>query len=139
MKKSDIAIILFIALVYIVFFSNLVSSASVEGVSMYPVLQNGALTFYGSPTNIRYDSIIIYKSPQLHTYVIHRVIEASNGFYITQGVDKISNPEPDNRIGLEPPYGVPSQYVIGKVINVGGYVISIPYLGYLSILLSSLI
>ncbi|EHP68380.1 signal peptidase I [Metallosphaera yellowstonensis MK1] len=139
MKKSDIAIILFIALVYIVFFSNLVSSASVEGVSMYPVLQNGALTFYGSPTNIHYDSIIIYKSPQLHTYVIHRVIEASNGFYITQGVDKISNPEPDNRIGLEPPYGVPSQYVIGKVINVGGYVISIPYLGYLSILLSSLI
>jgi len=139
MKKSDIAIILFIALVYIVFFSNLVSSASVEGVSMYPVLQNGALTFYGSPTNIRYDSIIIYKSPQLHTYVIHRIIEASNGFYITQGVDKISNPEPDNRIGLEPPYGVPSQYVIGKVINVGGYVISIPYLGYLSILLSSLI
>ena len=139
MKKSDIAIILFIALVYIVFFSNLVSSASVEGVSMYPVLQNGALTFYGSPTNIHYDFIIIYKSPQLHTYVIHRVIEASNGFYITQGVDKISNPEPDNRIGLEPPYGVPSQYVIGKVINVGGYVISIPYLGYLSILLSSLI
>jgi len=139
MKKSDIAIILFIALVYIVFFSNLVSSASVEGVSMYPVLQNGALTFYGSPTNIHYDSIIIYKSPQLHTYVIHRIIEASNGFYITQGVDKISNPEPDNRIGLEPPYGVPSQYVIGKVINVGGYVISIPYLGYLSILLSSLI
>ncbi|AKV74654.1 MULTISPECIES: signal peptidase I [Metallosphaera] len=138
MKKSDIAIIILIALVYIVFYSNIVSSASVEGVSMYPIFQNGALTFYQSPTHITYHSIIIYRSPQLHTYVIHRVIRVDGTYYVTQGVDKISNPQPDNQIGLEPAPGVPSSDVIGKVTEIDGYVISIPYLGYLSILLSSL-
>ncbi|QKQ99316.1 signal peptidase I [Metallosphaera tengchongensis] len=138
MKKSDIAIILLIALIYIVFYSNLISSASVEGVSMYPIFQNGAMTFYESPSNIQYHSIIIYKSPQLHTYVIHRVVRVDGEFYVTQGVDKISNPQPDNEIGLEPAPGVPANYVIGKVVEVNNYVISIPYLGYLSILISSL-
>ncbi|AWS00018.1 signal peptidase I [Metallosphaera hakonensis] len=138
MKKSDIAIIILIALIYLVFYSNVVTSASVEGVSMYPIFQNGALTFYQSPVDIQFHSIIIYKSPQLHTYVIHRVIRLDGGYYVTQGVDRISNPQPDNQIGLEPAPGVPSNYVIGKVVEIDGYVISIPYLGYLSILISSL-
>ncbi|MEM0113798.1 MAG: signal peptidase I, partial [Metallosphaera sp.] len=49
------------------------------------------------------------------------------------------NPQPDNQIGLEPAPGIPQNYVVGKVIEVDGYIISIPYLGYLSILISSFI
>ncbi|MEM3946761.1 MAG: signal peptidase I [Metallosphaera sp.] len=139
MKKSDIALIVLIVLIYIVFYSNIVSSASVEGVSMYPVFQNGALTFYQEPVNVGYHSVIIYKSPQFHTYVIHRVVRVDGNYYVTQGVDKISNPQPDNQIGLEPAPGIPQNYVVGKVIEVDGYIISIPYLGYLSILISSFI
>nr|WP_216604138.1 signal peptidase I [Acidianus sp. RZ1] len=139
MRKSDIGIIIFIVAIYILFFTNIVSSASVEGVSMYPVFQNGALTFYTSPVNITYHNIIIYKSPIYRIYVIHRVIAIDGTNYITQGVDKISNPLPDNRIGLEPPSGIPISDVVGKVAEVDGYIISIPYLGYLSIIFSSII
>lgn len=138
MKKSDIIIIIFIAFVYILFFTNIITTASVEGVSMYPVFQNGALTFYGPPENIQYHNVIIYKSPEYGIYVIHRVVGIDGNHYITQGVDNISNPYPDNRIGLEPPQGIPSTDVIGKVTEVNGYIISIPYLGYLSILFSYL-
>lgn len=138
MKKSDIVIIAFIAFIYILFFTNIITTASVEGVSMYPVFQNGALTFYSSPENIKYHDIIIYKSPQHGIYVIHEVVGINNNYYITKGVNSISNPYPDNKIGLEPPQGIPSRDVIGKVVEVNGYVISIPYLGYLSILFSHL-
>ncbi len=138
MKKSDIAIIAFIVFIYILFFTNIITTASVEGVSMYPVFQNGSLTFYGPPHNIQYHNVIIYKSLEHGIYVIHRVIKIDGNHYVTQGVDNISNPYPDNRIGLEPPQGIPACDVIGKVTEVDGYIISIPYLGYLSILFSYL-
>lgn len=139
MKKSDIALIVFIIVVYVLFFTNIVTTASVEGVSMYPVFQNGALTFYGPPVNISYHNIIIYKAFD-GAYVIHRVIQIDNNNYITQGVDNITNPLPDNRIGgLEGLNGIPSNYVIGKVTEIDGYIISIPYLGYLAIIASHFI
>ncbi|QGA54393.1 signal peptidase I [Sulfolobus sp. E5-1-F] len=139
MKKSDIVIILFIALIYILMFSNVVQSASVEGVSMYPIFQNGALTFYVKPFSINVGNVIIYKSPYFNNYVIHRVVATNNGYYITQGIDKITNPIPDNRIGLEPPSGIPENLVVGKIIEFGNFTFSIPYLGYISILFSSII
>ena len=139
MKKSDLALLFLIILIYIVIFSGIVQTASVEGVSMYPVFQNGFLTFYTQPKNITVGNIIIYKS-LVNSYVIHRVIYVNHKFnsYVTQGVDPITNPFPDNRIGLEPPYGVPKQDVIGKVLEIHGVIISIPYLGYISILFSLL-
>jgi signal peptidase len=143
MKKSDILIVGFIVLIYVLYFSNIISSASVEGVSMYPTFQNGALTFYTSPHNVSLGNIIIYKSPTVGAYVIHRVVSVNyyNGekYYVTQGVDKISNPKPDNQIGLEPLPGIPSNLVLGKVDEYHGVIFSIPYLGYISILLNSLI
>ncbi|MEM0067695.1 MAG: signal peptidase I [Saccharolobus sp.] len=139
MKKSDIGIILLIALIYILMFSNIVQSASVEGVSMYPIFQNGALTFYTKPNNIQTNNVIIYKSPYFNNYVIHRVIQINGDNYVTQGVDKITNPLPDNRIGLEPANGIPNTLVVGKVIDVDNVTFSIPYLGYISILFSSII
>lgn len=140
MKKSDIFLLVVIILIYIVVLSGLVQTASVEGVSMYPIFQNGYLTFYTSPKNINVGDIIIYKSPTFNTYVIHHVvrIDEINGqtYYVTQGVDHITNPQPDNKIGLEGPYGIAQSQVIGKVAEVNGVVISIPYLGYISILFS---
>lgn len=120
-------------------FSNIVQSASVEGVSMYPIFQNGALTFYVKPISINEGNVIIYKSPYFNNYVIHRVIATDNGYYITQGVDKITNPIPDNRIGLEPASGIPKNLVVGKIVEFGNFTFSIPYLGYISILFSSII
>lgn len=139
MKKSDVILLALIIIIYISVFSGVVQTASVEGVSMYPVFQNGFLTFYTSPKNITVGNIIIYKS-ELGTYVIHRVVQINYQYhsYVTQGVDPITNPIPDNRIGLEPPYGVPKQFVVGKVLEVHGVIISIPYLGYISILFSLL-
>jgi signal peptidase len=143
MKKSDIILIILILVIYLLYFSNIISSASVEGVSMYPVFQNGSLTFYTSPHNITIGNIIIYKSPVINAYVIHRVVAKDDynnvQHYITQGVDKISNPVPDNKIGLEPPQGVPSTYILGKVDEFHGIIFSIPYLGYISILINSII
>ncbi|AWR97740.1 signal peptidase I [Acidianus sulfidivorans JP7] len=139
MRKSDIILVAIVVAIYVLFFTNIVTTASVEGVSMYPVFQNGALTFYGSPTNISFHDIIIYRSPEYGIYVIHRVIKIDNNNYITQGVDKITNPVPDNRIGLEPLQGIPGNDVVGKVTQVDGYVISIPYLGYLAIIASHFI
>ncbi|WP_338601602.1 signal peptidase I [Sulfolobus tengchongensis] len=139
MKKSDLIIILFIALIYILMFSNIVQSASVEGVSMYPIFQNGALTFYTRPNSIEIGNVIIYKSPYFNNYIIHRVIYANNGYYVTQGVDRITNPIPDNRIGLEPPQGITKNLIVGKIVEFGNITFSIPYLGYISILFSSII
>lgn len=142
MKKSDIFLLIIIVLIYIIVLSGIVQTASVEGVSMYPVFQNGDLTLYSSPAHISVGDIIIYKSPTFNTYVIHHVIEVNyiNGekYYVTQGVDHITNPQPDNKIGLEPIYGIPQTQVVGKVAEANGVVISIPYLGYISILFSSL-
>ncbi|BFH74263.1 signal peptidase I [Sulfurisphaera javensis] len=142
MKKSDILLLVVIILIYIVVLSGVVQTASVEGVSMYPIFQNGYLTFYTSPSNIKIGDIIIYKSPTFNTYVIHHVIKINyidgETYYVTQGVDHITNPQPDNKIGLEGPYGVSQTQVIGKVAEINGVVISIPYLGYISILFSLL-
>jgi signal peptidase len=139
MKKSDLAIIFLIILIYVLMFSNIVQTASVEGVSMYPIFQNGALTFYTSPNNIKIGNIIIYKSPYFNDYVIHRVINIQNGNYITQGIDKITNPKPDNEIGLEPLNGIPHNLIVGKVLEIDNVTFSIPYLGYISILFSAII
>ena len=142
MRKSDIFLLIIIVLIYIVVLSGILQTASIEGVSMYPVFQNGDLTFYIASHDIRVGDIIIYKSPTFNTYVIHRVIAMGffdgQRYYITQGVDNITNPQPDNKIGLESPYGISQTRVVGKVVEVHGLVISIPYLGYISILFSSL-
>lgn len=71
--------------------------------------------------------------------MIHRVVGETRNTYITQGVDNITNPIPDNRIGLEPINGISKQDVVGRVMEVDGYVISIPYLGYISVIFSSII
>ncbi|MBP1357061.1 MAG: signal peptidase I [Sulfolobus sp.] len=138
MRKSEILVLSFIIILYALVLTNVVNSASVEGVSMYPVFQNGAITFYVKTHVASLGDIIIFRSPTFNTYVIHRVVAVTPVGYITKGVDPISNPQSDAGI-LEPSSGVPPYDVLGKVTNISGYVIMIPYLGYISILFSSFI
>ena len=136
MKKSDLLFVLLVGLVYFVILSGLVKTASVEGVSMYPIFQNGYLVFYQSPTNVHVGDVVIYVS---HSgYVIHEVVETHGQFYITKGVDPYTNQETDNVIGLEPAYGLSTGQIVGKAVKVDGQFIAIPYLGYLSIIFNSL-
>lgn len=138
MKKSEILILSIIIILYALVLTNVVNTASVEGVSMYPIFQNGAITFYIKTHEATVGNIIIFKSPTFNTYVIHRVVIVTPVGYITKGVDPISNPQTDAGM-LEPISGVPPYDVLGKVANISGYVIVIPYLGYISILFSSFI
>lgn len=138
MKKSDLIFLIIIVSIYASVLLGVVNPATVDGVSMYPIFQNGALVFYSpSNTNIHVDSVIIYRSDQ-GSPIIHRVIRINvvNGerFYVTQGIDRITNTISDNRAGFEPPYGAPQSSVLGTVDSAGSYEISIPYLGYLSMI-----
>jgi|ECHhosMinimDraft_1075155.scaffolds.fasta_scaffold00218_7 signal peptidase len=138
MRKRDFAFIFLIVLVYLAAFSGILNLATVDGVSMYPVFQNGALTFYSKDSLASTGNVVIYYSPQYGTYIIHRVIRVydlgDERAYVTQGVDKITNPLPDTTSGYEPGYGIPQNYVQGVVIQFDGVMISIPYLGYLSLI-----
>ena len=136
MKKSDLAFVILVGLIYFLILSGIVRTASVEGVSMYPIFQNGYLVFYEKPVNVHVGNIVIYES---HLgYVIHEVVIQKGDHYITKGVDPYTNFETDNMIGLEPPNGITVDQMVGKVVEINGYYITIPYLGYLSILFSSL-
>ncbi|BCU68502.1 signal peptidase I [Sulfolobales archaeon HS-7] len=137
-KKSDVAVVVLVLVIYLAILTGLVNPATVDGVSMYPIFQNGSLVFYDpGHSNIQLYSVIIYRSLQ-NTPIIHRVIGIrrvdSIPYYITQGIDKITNPLPDNVVGFESREGAPANTVIGVVISVGGIQISIPYLGYISML-----
>jgi len=134
MKKSDVAVIAAPLLIYFLMFTNLLAVASVDGVSMYPIYQNGNLVFYGPPKNVQVGNVIIYRSPYTGTYVVHMVINSDGQNYITKGVDQITNPAPDNQLRLEPITGIPLSKVQGVTFSIDGYEISIPYLGYLSLL-----
>lgn len=136
MKKNDLIFVVLVGLIYFIILSGVVKTASVEGVSMYPIFQNGYLVFYEKPINVHVGDVIIYVS---HAgYVIHEIVIQNGNHYITKGVDPYTNFETDNMLGLEPPNGVSTSQIVGKVVRVDGYYISIPYLGYLSILFSSL-
>ena len=136
MKKSDLAFVIVVGLIYFLILSGIVRTASVEGVSMYPIFQNGYLVFYEKPINVHVGNIVIYESRE--GYVIHEVVIQKGDYYVTKGVDPYTNFELDNMIGLEPPNGITVDQMVGKVVEVGGYYITIPYLGYLSILFTSL-
>ncbi|BBD72724.1 signal peptidase I [Sulfodiicoccus acidiphilus] len=133
-KKSDIAVIAVLLLIYFLMFTNVLAVASVDGVSMYPIYQNGDLVFYSPPNNVHVGDVIIYRSPYTSTYVVHMVVKENGDNYVTKGVDEITNPEPDNVLRLEPVDGIPLSRVQGVTFSIGGYELSIPYLGYLSLI-----
>ncbi len=117
--------------------------AAVASGSMLPTLERGDLVFVmgTSPKDIKVGDIIVYHSCQ-GPYIIHRVIAIkyiNNTYYfVTKGDD---NPGTDYWLGQfvdcatgKPLPGVPQSRVAGKVITVGGYVIKVPYLGYVALI-----
>ncbi|UXD21653.1 peptidase S24 [Ignicoccus pacificus DSM 13166] len=117
--------------------------AAVASGSMLPTLERGDLVFVmgTSPKDVHVGDIIVYHSCQ-GPFIIHRVIAIKyvNGtyYFVTKGDD---NPGTDYWLGQfvncktgQPLPGVPQWRVAGKVVTVGGYVIKIPYLGYVALL-----
>ncbi len=117
--------------------------AAVASGSMLPTLERGDLVFVmgTSPTNIHVGDIIVYKSCQ-GPLIIHRVIavvkEGGHYYYVTKGDN---NPDSDFFLGQfvdcktgMPLPGVPYSKVVGKVIEVDGMTLKVPYLGYVALL-----
>jgi len=117
--------------------------AAVASGSMLPTLERGDLVVVrgASANDIHVGDIIVYKSCQ-GPLIIHRVIavvkEGRNYYYVTKGDN---NPDSDFFLGQfvdcktgTPLPGVPYSRVEGKVVTVGGYVLKVPYLGYVALL-----
>ncbi|MEM1931087.1 MAG: signal peptidase I [Sulfolobales archaeon] len=100
-----------------------ISLAVVEGTSMEPTLQSGDLVIVikrVSAENINVGDIIVYRRGG--TLVIHRVLRIENDTLITKG---------DNNWLPDPP--VRFQSVIGKVLGLGGNIVKVPLVGYLTL------
>ncbi|MGC9105639.1 MAG: signal peptidase I [Thermoprotei archaeon] len=135
MKKVDLLLLGLLIIFYALVLTGTLKTASVEGVSMYPIFQNGYLVFYSKPTSIHPGTIVIYFNGK--NYVIHEVVSVSNGYFITKGVNPYTNNLPDNVLGIGPSNGITLGDIIGQVASVNGnYYFAIPYLGYLSIFFS---
>ena len=117
--------------------------AAVASGSMLPTLERGDLVFVigASANSIKVGDIIVYHSCQ-GPYIIHRVIKVvkwkGSYYYVTKGDN---NPGTDYWLGQfmncttgQPLPGVPYKRVAGKVISLNGYVIKIPYLGYVALM-----
>jgi signal peptidase I len=104
--------------------------------SMVPTLQIGDLVIAEKAqfSSIHIGQVIIYQQPTLEgtcpnpggLTIVHRVVNiTSSGRLITQGDDRITNPNPDEP-GQWPP--LPQQCVKGVVV------LAVPYLGLISML-----
>jgi len=111
------------------------SLAVVKGISMLPTLREGDIVFITRPPPeaIKPGDVIIYDAGG--KLIIHRVIDVrikgEEYYYVTKGDN---NPGPDI-FYFDNGIGVPYDRVIGRVLAVNGYVVKIPYLGYLSLLI----
>jgi signal peptidase I len=104
--------------------------------SMVPTLQKGDLVITESVpfSSIHVGQVIIYQRPTEQgtcpnpggEIIVHRVVAiTSNGLLITQGDDRISNPQPDEPTQWPP---LPASCVKGVVF------LAVPYLGLISML-----
>ncbi|MCS7099492.1 MAG: signal peptidase I [Sulfolobales archaeon] len=106
-----------------------VALAVVEGTSMEPTLQPGDLVIIVkrvSPREISVGDVIVYRRGR--NLIIHRVIKVEGSTLITKGDN---NWLPDAPISY--------QVVVGRVLEVGGRVVKIPLIGYLSLFIRYLI
>ncbi|MCS7128026.1 MAG: signal peptidase I [Sulfolobales archaeon] len=113
--------------------------AAIDGKSMLPTLREGDLVFSykPKPSEINVGDVVIYRRGS--TLIIHRVIavlnEGNSTCYLVKGDN---NPTVDPAL---PPCknGIPYLNIEGKVIEVSGYVLKLPYLGYYSLWLNNLV
>lgn len=113
--------------------------AAVDGKSMLPTLREGDLVFSykPKPSEINVGDVVIYRRGS--TLIIHRVMAVFNeGTYTCYLVKGDNNPMVDPAL---PPCksGIPYSNIEGKVIEVSGYILKLPYLGYYSLWLNNLV
>ncbi len=112
--------------------------AAIDGKSMLPTLREGDLVFSykPKPNEISVGDVVIYRRGS--TLIIHRVVavlnEGASPCYLVKGDN---NPIADPAL---PPCrsGIPYSSIEGKVIEVSGYLLKLPYLGYYSLWLNDL-
>lgn len=76
-----------------------------DGISMQPLLHKGDLAVERSSSSYRVGDIVLYRSPSLHTTVLHRIIVIQNGRYYFKG---------DNNSFVDPGY-VTDRALVGKL------------------------
>ena len=123
----NIAIFAIILMLVTLSLTNQVFLAVVEGRSMEPLLQTGDIVIVHrvSISDLKLNDIVVYEKND-GSLIIHRIISIRNSsnyiIIITKG---------DNNMFPDPP--ITANQVIGKVLSIGGAVIKIPVLGYLSL------
>jgi signal peptidase len=103
--------------------------------SMVPTLQIGDLVITEKETfsNIHVGQVIIYQQPTPGgtcpnpggLTIVHRVVAVTSAGLITQGDDRVTNPNPDEPFEWPP---LPAQCVKGVVV------LAVPYLGLISMI-----
>lgn len=87
---------------------------------------------FNPETDVNVGDIVVYNAKWFNSPVIHRVIEKNNNsngtYYIIKGDH---NPTAD-------PLKVYPKQIVSKVLTIGNHPISIPYIGYITILLRGL-
>lgn len=76
-----------------------------DGISMQPLLHKGDLAVERSSSHYRVGDIVLYRSPSLHTTVLHRIKVIQNGRYYFKG---------DNNSFVDPGY-VTDKALVGKL------------------------
>ncbi len=117
--------------------------AAVASGSMLPTLERGDLVIVVGvkPSEIHVGDIVVYHSCQ-GPYIIHRVIkvvkEGNFYYFVTKGDN---NPGTDWWLGQfvncetgKPLPGVPQNRIAGKVLEVFGHPVKVPYLGYVALI-----
>ncbi len=126
--------------------------AVVSGTSMLPLFREGdiVLLYKPSPDGIRVGDVVVYKRCG-GGYIIHRVIDVvkvgDRYYYRTKGDN---NPYDDSRLRQFYEYspiricsdvrapGIPYERIVGVAVEVNGFTFKIPYLGYLSLMFTSI-
>lgn len=95
--------------------------------SMEPTIPTNAAYVLVPANGVHTGEIITFWSPQRGEYVTHRVVEATDSGFVTQGDN---NENTDQAAGYS---YVQREEVIGEVLTLGGKPVIIPYLGQLAI------
>ncbi len=127
--------------------------AVVSGTSMLPLFREGdiVLLYKPPPNEIRVGDVVVYKRCG-GGYIIHRVIDVvridDRYYYRTKGDN---NPYDDSRLRQFYEYspiricsdirtpGIPYERIVGVAVEVNGFTFKIPYLGYLSLMFTSIL
>ncbi|MEM4507509.1 MAG: signal peptidase I [Acidilobaceae archaeon] len=121
--------------------------AVVSGRSMEPTLHTGDVVIYinSSPKELKEGDVVIYESNG--DLVIHRIVYkyevGSRTCFVIQGDNNprpdVGDPESCPPTTAYPVYGIPEEWIRGKVVDAGGYVLKVPYIGILTLMLHELL